>query len=145
MTSELKPVFHIEEFVSGGPKNYAYGIVDPVTGNRETVYKVRGITLSYSASQTVNFEVIKTLVLGGDDSEKVTVHTERKIKRKRADVGYIYLQSPKTRFIESRSLRDGASVTIHPFHSDILKGVFGGPQGQSYVRISGLNIPSHAS
>ena len=33
--SELKPGFHIEKFVSGGPKNYAYRIVDPVTGRRE--------------------------------------------------------------------------------------------------------------
>ena len=84
MTSELKPGFHIKEFVSGGPKNYAYRIVGPVTDNRETVCKVRGITLNYSASQTVNFDVIKVLVLRGDDIETVSVHTERNIKRKRA-------------------------------------------------------------
>ena len=47
MTSALKPGCHIEEFVSGGTKNYAYRIVDPVTGNRETVCKV---TLNYRAS-----------------------------------------------------------------------------------------------
>ena len=41
MTSELKPGFHIEEFVRGGPKNYAYRKMDPVTGNRETGSKVR--------------------------------------------------------------------------------------------------------
>jgi hypothetical protein len=46
MTSELKPGFHIEEFVSGEPKNYAYRIVEPETGNLKTVFKVRGITLS---------------------------------------------------------------------------------------------------
>ena len=50
ITSKLKPAFHIEEFVRRGPKNYAYRIVDPVTGNRETVCKVRGITLNYSSS-----------------------------------------------------------------------------------------------
>ena len=82
---KLKQGFHIEEFLSGGPKNYAYRIVNPVTGVRETVCKVRGITLNYSASQTVNFDVIKALVLGGDDTETVTVHTERKMKRKRED------------------------------------------------------------
>ena len=65
MTSELKPGFPIEEFVIGGPKKYAYRIVDPVTGKRETVCKVRGITLNYCASQTVNFDVIKALVLRG--------------------------------------------------------------------------------
>ena len=82
MSSELKPGFHIEEFVSGGPKNYVYRIVDPVTGKRETVCKAQVITLNYSASQMVTFDVIKALVLRGDDTEKVTVHTERKIKRK---------------------------------------------------------------
>ena len=61
MKSDLKLGFHIEEFVSGGPKNYASRIVDPVTDNRETVYKVRGVTLNYSASQTVNFKVINDL------------------------------------------------------------------------------------
>ena len=126
--------------MSGGPKNYAYRIVDPVTGNRETICKVRGITLIYIASQTVNFEVIKALVLRRDDTEAVTVHTVRKIKRKIQSS-----QSPKTRFIRSRFLRGGASVTIRPFHSDIFKGVFGGPRGQPCVRISGLNTYSHAS
>ena len=116
MTSELLPGFHIEEFVSGGPKNYAYRIVDPMTGMRETVFKVRRITLNYSASQTVNFDVIKALVLGGDDTETVKVHTERKIKSKRATVRYISSQSPKTRPIESHFIRGGVSATILPFH-----------------------------
>ena len=65
MTLELKSGFHIEEFVSGGPKNYAYRIVDFVTGNCETACKVRGITLNYSASQTVNFDVMNALILRG--------------------------------------------------------------------------------
>ena len=65
MTSELKPSCHIEEFVSGRPKNYAFRIVDPVTGNCDTVCKVRGMTLNYSTYQTVNFDVIKALVLRG--------------------------------------------------------------------------------
>ena len=41
MTSELKPSEYIEEFVSGGPKNYAYKVVDTVTGERKQVCKVR--------------------------------------------------------------------------------------------------------
>ena len=51
MTSELKPSEYIEEFVSGGPKNYAYKVVDSVTGERKHVCKVRGITLNYNASR----------------------------------------------------------------------------------------------
>jgi hypothetical protein len=46
MTSELQPEQFIEEFVSGGPKNYAYVMVDSVKGCRKTVCKVRGITLN---------------------------------------------------------------------------------------------------
>ena len=87
MTSELKPGCHIEEFVSCGPKNYAYRIVDPVTCNREKMCKVRGITLIYSASQTVKFDVMKPLILKGDDNETVTALTEHKIKCKREDGG----------------------------------------------------------
>jgi hypothetical protein len=41
MTSELKPDQYIEEFVSGGPNNYAYVTVGPVAGCRKTVCKVR--------------------------------------------------------------------------------------------------------
>jgi len=54
-----------------------------VTGAEKTVCKVRGITLNYSASQLANFEKIKAINLGRDEKETITVHTERKIKRKR--------------------------------------------------------------
>jgi len=49
MTSELKPGEFICEVVSGGPKNYAYKSINPVTGEEKTVCKVRGMTLNYSA------------------------------------------------------------------------------------------------
>jgi hypothetical protein len=84
MTSELKPGLHIDEFVSGGPKNYAYRTTNPATGERETASKVRGITLNYRASELVNFDVIRDMILLADESEKIMVHTEKKIKRKRA-------------------------------------------------------------
>ena len=48
MTSELKPGEFICEFVSGGPKNYAYKAINSVTGEEKTVCKVRGITLNYT-------------------------------------------------------------------------------------------------
>jgi len=57
MTSELKPGEFICEFVSGGPKNYAHKLIDSMTGEEKPVYKVRGITLNYSASQLVNFKL----------------------------------------------------------------------------------------
>jgi len=82
MTSELKPGHHIGEYVGAGPKNYAYKTINTVTGEQNTVCKVRGITLNYSASKLVNFE-IRDMILNRDDKATVTVHTEKKIKRKR--------------------------------------------------------------
>ena len=67
MTSELKPCEYISEFCSGGPKNYAYRTHNTETGAGAIVCKVRGTSLNYSASQLVNFEVMKHLILRGRD------------------------------------------------------------------------------
>ena len=95
--------------------------MDPVTGIRETVCKVQGITLSYIASQTVNFDFIKALVLGGDDTKTVTVHTERKTKCKRADAKIHIVTEPEDKnfrvsFLKRWRLCDNTSV-----HSAIFK------------------------
>jgi len=68
MTPELRPTDNISEFVGGVTKNYAYRTVDTATGQTNTVCKVRGITLNYSASQLVKFKVIRDMILwtGGD-------------------------------------------------------------------------------
>ena len=115
MNSDLNPGFHIEEFVRGGPKKYAYRIVDTVRGNRETGCKVRGITLNYSAYQTVNFDIIKALVLRGDDTETVSVHNECKIKRKRANGRVHIVTEPEDKkyrvsFLKRRRLCDNTSI-----------------------------------
>ena len=84
MTNELQP----GEFVSGAPKNYAYMIVNRIhtAKTHKTICKVRGITLNYSTSQLVNFNVIKDMILNkGRPDEVVTVHTDKKIKRKRKE------------------------------------------------------------
>ena len=81
MTSELGPDEYISEFVSGGPKNYAYKIVNAETAAKKTVCKVRGITLNYTASQLVKFQSIKDMILCADVKDVITVRTEREIKR----------------------------------------------------------------
>ena len=45
--SELKPSEFLVEFLSGGPKNYAYKLI--TNEGEKTVRKVRGITLNYHA------------------------------------------------------------------------------------------------
>ena len=44
----------IQEFVSGGPKNYAVSVFCPSTGKHTTKCKVKGITLNYENSKVVN-------------------------------------------------------------------------------------------
>ena len=41
MTSEFRPTQYVSEFVSGGPKNYAYRMIDTETVRIDTVCKVR--------------------------------------------------------------------------------------------------------
>jgi hypothetical protein len=84
ITSELIQGLHIDEFVSGGPKNYTYRTVNTAKDEHDTVSKARGITLNYSASRLVNFDVMRDLIFGGNESEEVTIHTEHKSKRKKA-------------------------------------------------------------
>ena len=83
MSSELKPEQIVSEFVSGGPKNYASKIVNTVTHEIKLICKVRGLTLNYSASQFVNFNVIRDMILNREPRRVVTVHNEKKIKRNR--------------------------------------------------------------
>ena len=89
MTSQLRRSETISEFVSGGPKNYAFRVLDTVTGMVEiTVCKFGGITLNYNTSRLVNFEVIRDRILGtGEEPTVVNIHTEKKIKCKRKGGG----------------------------------------------------------
>jgi hypothetical protein len=71
MTSRLKQGFDIDEFVSGEHTNYAYRTINPAMGENDNVCKVRGITLNYSASGLVNFNVMRDFELGGNESERM--------------------------------------------------------------------------
>jgi len=108
MTSELRSTEYVSEFVSGGPKNYAYKVIDTVTDRTTTVCKVRGITLNFSAKQLVNFDVIRDMVLKTGAEPTVTVHMEKKIKRKRK--GELWPLSPNPRIRRTESLSSNADV-----------------------------------
>jgi cobalamin biosynthesis protein CbiD len=115
MTSELKPSEYIEELVSGGPKNYAYKIVNSATNQRKTVCTVRGITLNYNASHLANFDVIRDMILKKQTEENVTVHTAKKIKRKRTGGVVSIITEPEDKlyrisFFKRRRLHDETSV-----------------------------------
>jgi len=89
MLSELKKDEIIVELVCAGPKNYAYKTYTSATDESKTIYKVRGITLNYKASQLVNFEKIKDMILSKKNDETVFVRTQNKIKRKKIGGGII--------------------------------------------------------
>jgi hypothetical protein len=83
MTSELKHDELICEFVAAGPKNYAYKPLNSTTREHKTECKVCGITLNYNASQIVNFDKIKEIILNRDPKETIKVHREKKLKDKK--------------------------------------------------------------
>lgn len=57
---------YISEFVSGGPKNYAYKVEIP-DESPKFVCKVKGINLNYENSERINFATIKNCVFNSTD------------------------------------------------------------------------------
>jgi len=121
MTNELQLGEFIDEFVSGGPKNYAYRVVNRTDTAKtpKIVYKVRGITLNCSASQLVNFDVIRDMILNKRPDEVVTVHTDRKIELKEKKEECRFFQMQRTKFTEFRFSREGDYTIIIRFRSVI--------------------------
>ena len=70
---EYGPGVYIKEFVSGGPKNYAYQ-----TNTDETKTKVKGLSLNYNNSKLINFESVKEFILDAvfNDNTDKNISTE---------------------------------------------------------------------
>jgi hypothetical protein len=87
LTDELEefwPQSFIQEFVSGGPKNYAYSVFCPTKGKCTNKCKVNGIALNYEYSKFVNFMSFRRVIL--EDDRPLHVHNPKKIKRKHGGV-----------------------------------------------------------
>ena len=71
---------YITEFVSGGPKNYAY-----LLNNGETNFKVKGVTVNYRNSEVVNFDSVRDFILDNIMGSEMlgTMFTDK----------YIYIQN----------------------------------------------------
>ncbi|KAK6168648.1 hypothetical protein SNE40_019840 [Patella caerulea] len=76
--NELPEDVTIREFVSGGPKNYAYRQSDG-----KTVCKVRGFTLNYRRSQQLNYTIMKENVRHVNQNEPLIIANPFKITRSR--------------------------------------------------------------
>ena len=75
---ECGPVSFIQEFVSGGPKNYVFSVFCSSTGKRATKCKVKGITLNYKNSKVLNFTALRNVIL--ENAAPAHVHNPKKIK-----------------------------------------------------------------
>ncbi|XP_074658630.1 uncharacterized protein LOC141911539 [Tubulanus polymorphus] len=80
MTDELGRNCYITEFVSGGPKNYSFKVLDTETNRYSYECKVKGINLNYRNSQVVNFKSMLKLITD-DTREKLLVNNPGTIKR----------------------------------------------------------------
>ena len=78
LTDEV-PQGKITEFVTAGPKNYAYKVMRQ-DGHIETVCKVRGITLNYKNALDINFDSIKDVVTE-NQSKTINVKGHQIIRR----------------------------------------------------------------
>ena len=78
LTDELKGDY-IVEFVSTGPKSYAY-----VTSKGKTVCKVKGFSLNDTNKKLINFETMKDIVYG--KRKDIVLVNENKITRSNMDI-----------------------------------------------------------
>jgi hypothetical protein len=78
LTSEIEGSDYIEEFVSGGPKNYAYR-----TNSGKEVCKVRGFTLNFRNSQIVNLESMKEIVTTTEATSRTILNPHKICRDKR--------------------------------------------------------------
>jgi hypothetical protein len=67
---------YIEEFVSDGPKNYAFSVFCTSTEKRTTKCKVNGITMNYENSKVLKFTSLRRMIL--EDDSPVHLHYPKK-------------------------------------------------------------------
>ena len=92
LTDELKGDY-ITTFISGGPKNYGY-----ITNTGEAILKIRGITLTYDASKTINVDVMHDLVesyVESRNQNKVTINIPYKITRDKKEKNIVTKRTKK--------------------------------------------------
>ena len=76
-TNEIENGLHIEEFVSAGPKNYAYKL-----NNGKTHCTIKGFTQNHLTSLQLTYDAIKDIVCENQD-KKITVDQMKFVKNKK--------------------------------------------------------------
>ena len=105
---------HITEFVSGGPKNYAYR-----TERGKTECKVRGFTLNVRGKETLNFDSMRRTILNvlkGEEEEEIHQINPTHFKRDTAlkDVSLI-TQKKRYRLVFEERVIDHTTRKSYPF------------------------------
>lgn len=77
--TEYGPGSYIGEFVSSGPKSYAYTVLSGEGRLIKTICKIKGITLNYRNTQILNFDSIKQMIL--ENNQDPVVVTGANIRR----------------------------------------------------------------
>jgi len=80
LTREIKKGWEMRIFYGAGPKNYAYQVEELTTGKIEHVYKIRGITLTRRALETITFEHYNNLI--SEKYESKVIFSPNNILRK---------------------------------------------------------------
>jgi hypothetical protein len=99
LTDEVKtkeePDAYITKFVSCGAKNYSFEVFYPISGRKEYVCKVKGLTLNFQTSAIVNFSTMESLVNEVIEEKEQTKHLIPQMKfvtSKYNDVNTVYNQ-----------------------------------------------------
>ena len=103
----------IVEFVSGGPKNYAYR-----TEKKKTECKVRGFTLNARGQETLNFDTMKRTILGvlQDEPRHLELTNPTHFKRDTLNKGIgIVSQTKKYGLVFEKRVVDPATKSSLPF------------------------------
>ena len=109
MTDELDGS-HIKEYVSNGPKNYAYR-----TADGKQVVKIKGFTLNYVASRQLTFDVMKKMAVA-EQRHSITVVERPQIKKdlKRRQINTLPVSKSYQRIFDKR-VRNVDNHTSLPF------------------------------
>ena len=105
---------YIEEFVSGGAKNYGYR-----TARGKVECKVRGFTLNVRGKEVLNYDTMKKLVFkdlkeGKRSQLEVTNPSHFKRNTKQKDIGLVS-QTKKYKLVFDKRVVDPESMISYPF------------------------------
>ena len=115
-TSELEEGDFIQEFVSGGPKNYAY-----VTNNGKQVCKVRGFTLNTRGQRVLNFQSIRNHILEEitdplEEPRVIVMHDPHKITRDQKEKNILTVeQSKQYKLVFDKRVLDKDTFKSYPY------------------------------